>query len=248
MEERCERAEAAVKAAIAIAEDNTHGYDQNARWGPDYDCSSLVIHCWRVAGVPLECSYTGDMRGDMLRRGFADVTGQVELSRGEGLVRGDVLLNAARHTALYIGEGRVIHASANERGMARGGKSGDQTGREICERGYYNYPWDCVLRYMPEKDNANDKTPDNAENARKTDEAAAVSMPTLRVGAVGATVAAMQGALLWHGHDPRWIDGEFGERTRAALSAFQRGRGITPEGVCAGETWSALFAPGEVSA
>ena len=25
--------------------------------------------------------------------------------------------------------------------------TGDQTGREICERAYFNYPWDFILRY-----------------------------------------------------------------------------------------------------
>lgn len=35
--------EKAVTWALAIANDNTHGYDQQYRWGPDYDCSSLII-------------------------------------------------------------------------------------------------------------------------------------------------------------------------------------------------------------
>ena len=33
----------AVTWAVGIANDNSHGYDQADRWGPDYDCSSLVI-------------------------------------------------------------------------------------------------------------------------------------------------------------------------------------------------------------
>ena len=45
----------AVETARAIAADASHGYDQTERWGPDYDCSSLVIHVWRAAGVPLQC-------------------------------------------------------------------------------------------------------------------------------------------------------------------------------------------------
>ena len=38
----------AVETARAIAADARHGYDQTERWGPDYDCSSLVIHVWRA--------------------------------------------------------------------------------------------------------------------------------------------------------------------------------------------------------
>lgn len=236
MGKRTDTVEKAVAEAAAIAADASHGYDQASRWGPDYDCSSLVIHCWQSAGVALECTYTGDMRGDMLRRGFADVTRSVRLADGAGLMRGDVLLNFARHTALYIGEGRLIHASANERGTARGGATGDQTGREICERGYYNYPWECVLRYMPAEDGEN--APASAE------EGEAVVLPTLSVGDTGAAVAAMQGALLWRGYDPRWVDGEFGERTRDAVLALQRGHGLTECGVCARREWRALLGQG----
>ena len=63
------------------------------------------------------------------------------------LKKGDVLLNEKHHTAIYLGGGMLVHASINEKGTTTGGKSGDQTGREICTRAYYNYPWDLVLRY-----------------------------------------------------------------------------------------------------
>ena len=35
--------ELAVKNIENLAADNSHGYDQANRWGPDYDCSSAVI-------------------------------------------------------------------------------------------------------------------------------------------------------------------------------------------------------------
>lgn len=65
--------EKAVTWAVQIANDNSHGYDQGNRWGPDYDCSSLVISAFRQAGVPLSCTYTGNMRADMLAKGFREV-------------------------------------------------------------------------------------------------------------------------------------------------------------------------------
>ena len=34
------KTEKAVTWAIEIANDPAHGYDQDNRWGPDYDCSS----------------------------------------------------------------------------------------------------------------------------------------------------------------------------------------------------------------
>lgn len=65
----------------------------------------------------------------------------------KNLKRGDILLNEKRHTAIYVGGGNIVHASLNEKGGIYGGQSGDQTGKEICVRSYYDRPWDLVLRY-----------------------------------------------------------------------------------------------------
>lgn len=145
--------EKAVTWAMQVAQDQAHGYDQAHRWGPDYDCSSLLISAWQQAGVRVKdagATYTGNMLQAFLRCGFEDVTADVNLTTGAGLQRGDVLLNAQHHTAMSIGGGRIVHASINENGRAAGGKSGDQTGREICVRNYYQYQkgWDKVLRYV----------------------------------------------------------------------------------------------------
>lgn len=142
--------EKAVQWAEKIAADDSHGYDQGARWGPDYDCSSSVIEAYERAGVPVKAhgaSYTGNMRQAFLSCGFADVTQRVNLATGAGLQRGDVLLNEIHHTALYIGGGQLVNAGGNEFGGVTGGQTGDQTGREIRVIGYYNFPWDYVLRY-----------------------------------------------------------------------------------------------------
>ncbi len=45
-----EKINTAVEWALQIANDNSHGYDQGNRWGPDYDCSSLLIQAWENAG------------------------------------------------------------------------------------------------------------------------------------------------------------------------------------------------------
>lgn len=142
--------EKAVNWIISIANDNTHGYDQGSRWSPDYDCSSLVISAWKQAGVNLTCTYTGNMYANMVNKGFSDITSQVNLATGSGLARGDVLLNVANHTAMYIGNGQICEATGNENGGITGGQTGDQTGREICINSYRNYPWNYVLRYVAE--------------------------------------------------------------------------------------------------
>lgn len=138
-------------------DDEHHGYDQEHRWGPDYDCASAVISAWENAGVPVKsngATYTGNMKSVFLDCGFSDVTSSVVLSNGSGLQYGDVLLNTSKHTAMFIGNKQIVHASINEKGTTKGGKTGDKYGNEIWIRSYYNYPWDCILRYTTEDDHS----------------------------------------------------------------------------------------------
>lgn len=140
----------AVDWAVSTAEDPTHGYTQdlNKRWGPyDYDCSSFVISAYRQAGLSLSgANTTHDMREPFLAEGFDDVTGYVDRYSCEGMNAGDVLLNYAHHAAMYIGAGKIVQASISESGRI-GVFAGDQTGTEIWIRNYYNFPWNCVLRF-----------------------------------------------------------------------------------------------------
>lgn len=141
--------EAAVKWAIAIANDNSHGYDQGNRWGPDYDCSSLVYEAFRVGGgfnLPVHSGYTGSMINDFTKIGFKWMT---NLGNSQaGLLRGDILLNTGAHTEIYIGGGMNVGAHSNEFGGITGGRPGDQSGREISQGQYYSFPWNGVLRYV----------------------------------------------------------------------------------------------------
>lgn len=146
------KTEKATKQMESWAQDSSHGYDQDYRWGEkgDFDCSSAVIQAWQNVGVPVKtkgATYTGDMKAVFLSCGFKDVTSKVNRSTGSGLLRGDVLLNETHHVAMYCGNGKEVEASINEKGTAHGGQPGDQTGKEFLIRSYRNYPWDCVLRY-----------------------------------------------------------------------------------------------------
>lgn len=137
----------ALKWMRDTANDDTHGYDQTHRNGPNYDCSSAIITAYRSAGVDTGATYTGNMYENFKRHGFTDVTQTVNFATQNGLCEGDVLLTPHQHTAMYNGAGTIVHAGSNERGRATGGKSGDQTGKEFCIRPYYNYPWVYCLRY-----------------------------------------------------------------------------------------------------
>lgn len=155
------KTEKAIQQMETWAKDDSHGYDQDYRWGEngDYDCSSAVIQAWQNAGVPVKsggATYTGDMKNVFLKNGFADVTSKVNVSTGSGLLRGDVLLNEVHHVAMYCGNGKEVEASINEKGTAHGGQPGDQTGKEFLIRSYRNYPWDCILRYSENNVTEND--------------------------------------------------------------------------------------------
>lgn len=148
---------------IAIADNNSHGYSTQNRWGPDYDCSSMNIMGWEMAGVPVKtrgATYTGNMYGVYRSCGFDDVTNQINLATGAGLEFGDVCLNDANHVVQYIGNGRIVHARTSEGNT----QTGDQTGNEIRTQSYWNYPWDHILRYVGDGSNTDDGYTNNSNN------------------------------------------------------------------------------------
>lgn len=143
------KVEYAVQWALAIAADNSHGYSQYNRWGPDYDCSSMIISAYEAAGIPVKTAgaqRTYDMEQNFKKCGF-EVVKNWNKATGAGLIRGDVVLNVSHHVEMYIGNGQLVKASQDEYGGIAGANPGDQTGQEIRVSGYYNFPWDMALRY-----------------------------------------------------------------------------------------------------
>lgn len=231
----------AVSWAIAIANDDSHGYSQQSRWSPDYDCSSFVISAWQQAGVPVKtsgASYTGDMYWAFIHCGFRDVTNSVNLNTGANLQRGDVVINTKHHTELYIGNGKMVKASINELGGVTGGKTGDQTGREIYIGNYYkpSYGWDCVLRYYG-----------GDEEEKPTVDPVTlpcfVKLPMLQRGDMGEYVRALQILLIGRGYAmPKWgADGDFGEETEAAVQKFQADHSLFADGVVGNLTYAKIW-------
>lgn len=62
---------------------------------------------------------------------------------------------------------QIAHASIDERGKAKGGKAGDNNGKEVCIRNWYNKPWNCVIRFNDP--DMRDKVAVAMENAAKND-------------------------------------------------------------------------------
>lgn len=136
--------EKAVKWAIDTANDNTHGYDQARRNSPDFDCSSFVATALNYGGfiVP-KTAYTGNLLKCLLAVGFK------KIKVSEKRERGDIFLTPYKHVVICIDSERIVHASINEKGTTKGGKTGDQSGKEICTRKFYTpkYGWKYHLRY-----------------------------------------------------------------------------------------------------
>lgn len=223
--------ERAIAWALCVAGDDSHGYSQDANKrfaGVDYDCSSFVISAYRQAGVPLTSTFTGNMKQDFLAHGFVEVPLKDKQ-------RGDVLLNEAHHTAIYIGDNKLVHASASETG-GKYGREGDQTGREICVRSYYDYPWNCVLRYV------GDGAVPTPSTESKGETKVMVEVRQLQYGSKGADVKALQ-ALLNQKSGSRHLveDGDFGNITKSVVIDAQRKFGLVQDGIVGRMTWDALI-------
>lgn len=136
--------EKAVSFMVTVAKDDSHGYDQTHRnGGIDYDCSSLVGTALNQAGFNVKkSSTTRTLRAQLLACGFKTV------SVGGARKRGDIFLKEGHHVVMCTDANNIVHASINEKGTTTGGKHGDQTGKEICVRSFYNYKggWDYHFR------------------------------------------------------------------------------------------------------
>lgn len=152
-----------------------HGYSQPGRYGDgegycdvvvdgqtyrvaqgDRDCSSAIITAYEAAGV--DCggaTYTGNMASCMC------ATGNFErMPMSYTAQRGDVYLNERDHTAMCVSAVPDLLAefSIAETGGIDG-EVGDQTGWESSVHDYYDYPWDCILRYTGKADQADAPAP-----------------------------------------------------------------------------------------
>lgn len=141
------RIEAVLAWALEIAADDSHGYSQRDRFGPNYDCTSFVSTALMEGGFALEdCLSTGGMLRELPELGFAVYrTGETEPQRG------DLLIQLGSHAELCMGDGACVAAHQSYDRW-----SGDSTGHEIeyrspegdygcsfCKYRQYNY----ILRY-----------------------------------------------------------------------------------------------------
>ena len=123
------------------------------------------------------------------------------------------------HTGLYVGEGRIIHCSGTVK-----------TGY-VSDRGWTHYALVKGLTGVaPAPSYGGSSAPVSNEK------------PTLRKGARGEYVTLLQTKLIQKGYSlaPYGADGSFGDKTLAAVKAFQKDHGLDADGVVGKKTWEAL--------
>ena len=135
----------ALAKARAYAADDNHGYELGyhsaAAMRVGTDCSGLVryyIACMEGKSVDdLPDFSTRTEKGVLKARGWQLLPFSLTT-----LKRGDVLLSNSRgHTVIWLGNGRILGAEGNW-----DGGRGDGSGREVCERDYYPYGYETILR------------------------------------------------------------------------------------------------------
>lgn len=124
-----------------LMDDDSHGYSQSNRWGPDYDCSSSIIYALRTAGLDTGgASTTYNMSDELTARGWERLP--VPADAPNGLQRGDIVLNDAQHVEWWLGNALGGFHSDYD------GRTGDSSGTEASRGAYYNDGWNAILRYV----------------------------------------------------------------------------------------------------
>ena len=234
--------EAAVKWAVATANDQSHGYSQASRWGsPDYDCSSFVLSAYKNAGADIGgATYTGNMRQELLKHGFKDVTSQVNLDTQAGLKPGDILMwhgsGTNGHTAMYVKKNTIVHA----RGQSYGSSAPGDQGSEIAVAPYYRGKWQYVLRYTKNQiansttgTTTGTTTPAAPVTVTKKRYAVNTTLPIIKFGDIGRAVK------VWQVIIGVEADGEFGKNTKSATLQFQKSQGLEQDAEVGPLTWGA---------
>lgn len=200
-----------------IAADNSHGYSQVNRNGPDYDCSSLVGTALNRAGMNVsKSSTTRNLRSQLLAAGFKTV------STTGARKRGDIYLKEGKHVVCCVDGSRIVHARHDEDGGIRGKKSGDQNGNEIAVTNFYviSGGWDYAFRYAGID---NTQTVEEGEGGKVK---VTANLPVLKYGMTGEAVKAWQTILCAAGYTVD-KDGSFGPDCQEKTKTFEMAKGIT---------------------
>ena len=218
------------------------------------DCQGLVEWCLMQAGIPKsECNYAGSNAHyracvwtgspEECKKAFGEVPAGAALfileqdGNEPDKYKADGIGNAS-HIGLWTGK-TSIAASASK------GKVIESNFRGRSINGGWNrvglLPW---VDYGLTMDQAAVLTkPETLATTAKSTLKPMYSHLRFELGCMGDGTREIQTALNLCGADPALhIDGEFGEKTDAAVRAFQRSKGLTTDGIVGRDTWAALIA------
>lgn len=193
--------------------------------------SALAVACKSTDIIPLECSCTR----------------MIEKAKAMGIwVENDAYKPTAGDIMMYdwddSGKGEntsgpdhvgiVEKISGSTITVIEGNYSNAVKRRTILVNGRYIRGY-IVPKYEAEK----------AEAPKMEAAAPADTLPMLRKGDEGKTVAAMQILLIGYGYNcgGYGADGEFGSGTDASVRSFQKDNGLEVDGICGPITWHALL-------
>lgn len=143
------RSSSYVQAAIAIAEDDSHGYSMDLHrraLSPDVDCSSLVYYALLHSGYTTDQLGAGPfntatMMTTLPACGFErlDYEGVGSLQPGDILMRDPY--GSTAHTEIYVGDNQLVGAHDDFDQVP-----GDSSGAEVNVSAFYEGNWEFVFR------------------------------------------------------------------------------------------------------
>ena len=163
-------------------------------------------------------------------------------------------MNYSAHTCIAIGNGKVANCRTDEGHP----QAGDQSGNEIRIQNYWNYPWNCVLRYKEKGQAAPDPVIAYAESLTGNSVASDLQ-PNLQQVATkeenhgwkpgtlkknskySVDVMVLQSLLTARGFNCGKIDGYFGPLTEVAVNHAKRYYDMERNGECDYALWIKLL-------
>ena len=190
-------------------------------------CAEFVSFCCATAGIPLRSASTVYMKQ------WAKKNGRWSATPRRGMVAMAQHSPTTGHVGIVEGvqaNGSIVTIEGNTNGA--GSREGDGTYRKVRRPGSW-------LGFI-DLEGLGDDAPGNPASRPQGNRFA--SMPTLRRGAKGPDVIALQQALAAKGMAfPRFgLDGDFGREAEGAVLFFQRSQGLVADGIAGPQTWAAL--------
>ena len=187
------------------------------------DCSGAFVYAYRKFGEKIAHG------SNSIYRSYCSSKGKLTKgckADGSGLRPGTAVFTGTAdkhgHIGLYVGDGKVIEASGTQAGVI----TSDVTNKKWTYWG--------ELKAVDYDGTGPDPAPTPTPGSDK---------PTLRKGSTGTYVVECQKDLIQLGYDlsPYGADGKYGDKTAAAVKAFQKDHPpLVADGICGPRTWAEL--------